>query len=223
MKKYLGTKDRMADISRVQVDGFLFVGNHLALDFLNTRPILEGTHRELLPNASALARWLVASEMITPRTGKALSRVWSCSRDHEAFVAKLTAFRERFRAAVLRLEDGRTPHDAFLAEINALLKEYPQRRSLARRGSKIVLHSVFELRRPDDAWTPIVAAVANLLSKVDPSRIRKCEAESCVVHFCDISKKGSRRWCSMNVCGNKLKVAAYQRRRRKRDRVVDAE
>ena len=24
------------------VDGFLFVGNHLALDFLNTKPILEG-------------------------------------------------------------------------------------------------------------------------------------------------------------------------------------
>jgi predicted RNA-binding Zn ribbon-like protein len=38
--------------------------------------------------------------------------------------------------------------------------------------------------------------------------------ESCVVHFFDTSKKGSRRWCSMNICGNKLKVAAYQRRKR---------
>ncbi|MGH6682050.1 MAG: CGNR zinc finger domain-containing protein [Bradyrhizobium sp.] len=34
------------------------------------------------------------------------------------------------------------------------------------------------------------------------------------MHFFDTSKKGSRRWCSMNICGNKLKVAAYQRRKR---------
>ncbi|WP_082661594.1 CGNR zinc finger domain-containing protein [Terracidiphilus gabretensis] len=42
--------------------------------------------------------------------------------------------------------------------------------------------------------------------------MRQCAV--CVVHFFDTSKKGSRRWCSMNICGNKLKVAAYQRRKR---------
>lgn len=54
--------------------------------------------------------------------------------------------------------------------------------------------------------------MADLLTDPESSRIRKCE--SCVVHFFDTSKKGSRRWCSMNICGNKLKVAAYQRRKR---------
>ena len=61
-------------------------------------------------------------------------------------------------------------------------------------------------------WAPIIDGAADLLSETEPSRIRKCE--SCVVHFFDTSKKGSRRWCSMNICGNKLKVAAYQRRKR---------
>ena len=42
--------------------------------------------------------------------------------------------------------------------------------------------------------------------------MRKCE--SCVVHFLDTSKKGARRWCSMNICGNKVKVANYQQRKR---------
>ena len=31
-------------------DGFLFLGNQLALDFLNTRPILNGKETELLPD-----------------------------------------------------------------------------------------------------------------------------------------------------------------------------
>jgi len=99
--------------------------------------------------------------------------------------------------------------------MNILLREYPQRINLGKHGSKVVLTALFEPRKPEDVWTPIVAATAELLSKVALSRIRKCESESCIVHFYDTSKKGSRRWCSMSICGNKLKVAAYQRRRRR--------
>jgi predicted RNA-binding Zn ribbon-like protein len=59
----------------------------------------------------------------------------------------------------------------------------------------------------------IAAASAALFTEVPASRVRKCE--TCVVHFHDVSKKGARRWCSMNLCGNKVKVAAYQSRKRK--------
>lgn len=196
------------------VDGFLFVGNQLALDFLNTKPILESEPQELLTNAAALQRWLIASGIVTSQKNRALVRAWRDSRQGEAFVQKLIAFRERLRAAVLRLEAGSLPGDAFLAELDMLLKKHPQRTSLSKKGSKVVLDVFFEPQKPEDVWAPIVAATAKLLSEVEPSRIRKCESDSCIVHFYDISKKGSRRWCSMNICGNKLKVAAYQRRRR---------
>jgi len=139
---------------------------------------------------------------------------WRDSRQGEAFTQKLIAFRERLRLAVLRLEAGLMPGDTFLAEVNVLLMEYPQRASVSKQGSKVLLNVFFEPRKPEDVWAPIVGATAELLSEVEPSRIRKCESESCIVHFYDTSKKGSRRWCSMNICGNKLKVAAYQRRRR---------
>ena len=196
------------------LDGFLFVGNQIALDFLNTKSILEGEARELLPNAVALERWLIASGILNSRKSRALLRAWRDSRQAEAVVQKLIAFRERLRAAVLRLESGSLPGDAFLAELDMLLKKHPQRASLSKKNSKVVLDVFFEPEEPDDVWSPIVAATAELLSQVEPSRIRKCESDSCVVHFYDTSKKGSRRWCSMNICGNRLKVAAYQSRRR---------
>ena len=41
-------------------DGFLFVGNHLTLDFLNTRPVQNGEPLELLSDFSALLRWFHA-------------------------------------------------------------------------------------------------------------------------------------------------------------------
>jgi predicted RNA-binding Zn ribbon-like protein len=87
---------------------------------------------------------------------------------------------------------------------------------LHKRDGKVLRETAFELRRPTDLWAPIVAATADLLAESDSSRLRKCE--SCVLHFLDTSKKGSRRWCSMNICGNKIKVAAYQRRKRSPDR-----
>jgi predicted RNA-binding Zn ribbon-like protein len=195
-------------------DGFLFVGNQLALDFLNTKPILENQPRELLPNAAALERWLIASGIVTSQKNRALVRTWRDSRRGGTFVRSLIAFRERLRAAVLRLEAGSLPGDAFLAEMDILLKEHPQYTRLRKQGSTVALDVFFEPHKPEDVWAPIAAATAELLSQVEPVRIRQCESHSCVVHFYDTSKKGSRRWCSMNICGNKLKVAAYQRRRR---------
>src|SRR5438309_9482099 len=39
------------------------------------------------------------------------------------------------------------------------------------------------------------------------------ETDQSSLHFHDISKKGTRRWCSMQLCGNRLKVAACAARR----------
>lgn len=196
------------------VNGFLFVGNQLALDFLNTKLILENKPEELLTNAAALERWLIASGIVTSPKNRALVRAWRDSRQAEALVQKLVAFRERLRAAVLRLEARSRPKGTFMDELNVLLKKHPQRTRIRTVSSYIVLGAFFELQKPEDVWAPIAAAAAELLASAEPSRIRKCESASCVLHFYDTSKNGSRRWCSMNICGNRLKVATYQRRRR---------
>jgi predicted RNA-binding Zn ribbon-like protein len=96
--------------------------------------------------------------------------------------------------------------------MNAKLMRYPAQTRLRMRGGKVARGKLFNPNKPADLWAPIVDSAANLLGEPETSRIRKCE--SCVVHFFDTSKKGSRRWCSMNICGNKLMVAAYQRRKR---------
>jgi len=56
------------------------------------------------------------------------------------------------------------------------------------------------------------APAASLFADLDRKRVRKCP--TCVPHFFDTSKKGTRRWCSVQLCGNRLKVAAYAARHR---------
>jgi len=198
--------------SREWIDGFLFVGNHLALDFLNTRPVLAEGPKELLPDVDALVRWLVASGLLTRAEGRALARKWRRTPQSARFLRELLKFRERLRATIIRQEAGFSVSDAFIGELNSLLKEDPSVIALQRTGKKLLLGTIFKPENPNDVWAPIGIAVAEFLSNVSPGRVRKCE--SCVVHFLDTSKKGSRRWCSMNICGNKIKVAAYQQRKR---------
>ena len=197
------------------VDGFLFVANRPILDFLNTKPILADGPTELLPDAHALERWLIASGTVTLPKTRSLLRSWRQSSEAEAFRKDLIAFRERLREAVLRMEAGSAPSDDFLKEINAQLQQHPLRSALRRRNGGVVRETFFDPVEPADLWAPIVDGAADLLAETETSRIRQCE--SCIVHFFDTSKKGSRRWCSMNICGNKIKVAAYQRRKRDRD------
>ena len=197
------------------IDGFLFVANRPILDLLNTKPVLADGPTELLPDVRALERWMIASGMVTSTKAKTTLRSWRNSAEASAFLRQLIAFRERLREAVLQMESGSLPADAFLTEVNSRLVQHPLAVLLHKRDGQVIRETSFELRRPVDLWAPIMDATADLLVETEWPRLRKCE--SCVVHFFDTSKKGSRRWCSMNICGNKLKVAAYQ----KRKRVVD--
>src|SRR6266852_7709812 len=60
-------------------DGFLFVGNQLALDFLNTRPVQNGEPMELLPDFSALLRWFQAAKLLSARDVAKLQQGWAQS------------------------------------------------------------------------------------------------------------------------------------------------
>ena len=194
------------------IDGFLFVGNHLALDFLNTKLVLAEGPTELLPDVDALVRWLAASGVLTRQNGKTLAVKWRDMPQAAVFLRELLQFRERLRTVVVGQEAGLSVSNAFIAELNSLLKQHPSVIALQRKGKKFDLEAAFKPEKPNDVWASIAITVADLLSEASPMRLRKCEA--CIVHFLDTSKKGSRRWCSMNICGNKIKVAAYQQRKR---------
>ena len=193
-------------------DGFLFVGNQLSLDFLNTRPVMDGNPVELLPDCVALARWLRAAGLVSGREARRLERDWSARPACTRMLGELREFRERLRLVVIQMEGGAAPSASFIAKVNELLSAHPYIDEVIQTHSGLVRGTRFEPQIPLDVFAPIVDSVATLLTMPDKSRLRKCE--SCILHFHDTSKKGTRRWCSMNLCGNRFKVAAYTRRKR---------
>jgi predicted RNA-binding Zn ribbon-like protein len=194
-------------------NGFLFLGNNLALDFLNTRPVLDGEPTELLTDFASLLRWFQTAKLLSPRDVAGLKRHWSQSSEARRTVEAIRGLRERLRKEILTWENGGTAEHSTIDELNRLLATYPMRARLKKRnGQELVTDFYFTPQRPEDLFAPLAQAAAMLFANANRDRVRKCD--QCVLHFVDTSKKGTRRWCSMQLCGNRLKVAAYAARRR---------
>jgi predicted RNA-binding Zn ribbon-like protein len=193
-------------------DGFLFVGNQLALDFLNTRPVQKGEPSELLPDFTALLRWFQAAGLLNSREAGNLQRRWGGSASAQRTTKAMRQLREKLRREILAWERSGSVQHSTRDELNKLMAEHPMRMWLRANGKLCSTELWFEPREPEDLFAPLAHSAATLLASVERKRVRKCA--QCVLHFHDTSKRGTRRWCSMQLCGNRLKVAAYAARRR---------
>ena len=191
----------------------LFLANQLALDFVNTRPLMAGQLIELLPDFAALLHWFQEAGLLNSREAAALRQKWGGSVRARQATGAMRHWRERLRKQMLAWERGDSLQRSTLEELNTLMAAHPMRTRLKTKGEGYLRELWFEPRVPEDLFAPLAQSAASLFADLDRKRIRKCP--TCVLHFFDTSKKGKRRWCSMQLCGNRLKVAAYAARRRK--------
>jgi predicted RNA-binding Zn ribbon-like protein len=103
--------------------------------------------------------------------------------------------------------------DAAAANLNLLLATHPAHPHLAKEDGQWRLH-----HHPVDAalvpmWTAICAeGMARVVGAGLAHRLGTCADASCGRAYFDLSKNGSRRFCS-TTCQNRVKAAAFRRRR----------
>ncbi|MEW2067911.1 CGNR zinc finger domain-containing protein [Streptomyces sp. NPDC007346] len=178
-------------------------GEPLALDLLNTRWIdAEGAH-DLLEAEDGLAVWL-GSTPVREQTAPLAPAADGATLDR--LLETRTALEAVAASAVLREP---ATADA-TAALNEVLGHGRIRRALGAGG---LPESVVEV--DDPPWGPSWYAADNWLRLVAerPDRIRPCANDACVLHFYDVSKNGTRRWCSMAGCGNRAKAQRHYARR----------
>ncbi|MFP3466323.1 CGNR zinc finger domain-containing protein [Leifsonia sp. SIMBA_070] len=66
--------------------------------------------------------------------------------------------------------------------------------------------------RPHQALGTIARDAVRLFGPDVDGRIRECSADDCRLVYLDTSRSGTRRWCSMQRCGNRAKVRAHRAR-----------
>jgi predicted RNA-binding Zn ribbon-like protein len=194
-------------------DGFPLIGNQLALDFLNTRPVQDGGPTELLSDFSALIRWFRAAGLLSSRDAGRIVQRWGESARARRTVQSMRELRETLRKEILSWERHGTVHQSTADKLNSLMAAHPMHTRLKAHEKGFDTEPYLAPEEPEDLFAPIAHSASMLFANVDRKRVRKCD--QCVLHFEDISKKGSRRWCSMQLCGNRQKVAAYAARQRR--------
>ena len=166
---------------------------------------------ELLPDFEALLRWSEAAELLRSKDAAALRQRWERLSRAQRTVDAALHLREKLRKEVLAWEAGAPVHRSLISELNRLMADHPARAKVKAMGNTLCRELWFRMEEPEDLLGPIAWVAANLFTEVDRRRVRKCQR--CVLHFQDTSRKGTRRWCSMQLCGNRVKVAAYATRR----------
>ena len=195
-------------------DGFLFLANDLVLDFLNTRPVHDGELTELIPDFRALLRWFQTAGLLRSGQASVLQQRWGGSDRARRIIEAVRQLREKLRKEISSWRRTGALHRSTANQLNRLMADHPMRTRLEASASGPSMELYFEPRQPEDLLTPLAHSAATLFAHVDRSRVRKCD--QCVLYFHDTSKKGTRRWCSMQLCGNRRKVAAYAARQRRR-------
>jgi len=196
----------------------MWVGDQLALDFLNSTAAPRGTPIEWIANGRALITWLADAKALDPSDAERIRTQFSARELNQA-ARDGVALREWFREVLVRAK-ARGIGSLRRADIdrlnNVLTRDAAYHRIECVKDGGLRLVAGRSWRKPDDLLVPLAAAMADLLCDGDLNLVRHCENPPCTMWFYYRTKGHRRRWCSQAVCGNRAKVAAFRDRQKRK-------
>lgn len=193
---------------------FLFVGNHACLDFINTEMIIEGQRTDLLETPADLFNWFMRASLLDAHEEKAM-RTGPEPAEREKLLRETKAFRAVLREMAERIATKKPVTRSTIEAINRLLSQRPGYPQLLRTNGRFERHFYYSTKSPVQLPALLAESASDLLGTSEFSLIKKCRNDACILYFYDTTKNHTRQWCSMSICGNRMKVAAHYRRQRR--------
>jgi predicted RNA-binding Zn ribbon-like protein len=209
----MGSLDHMKEAD--QDCDWNFEAGTLPLDFANTAEFHASAQpQETLKSYSHLVAWSRAADLLTEREAQHLLAE---AEDHpdeaSAALAKALELRETLYRIFSAVANDKGAERADLANLNAALTEALTRTQIAPTPSGFKWKWVAGKASLDRMLWPITRAGASLLTSEDLERLGECaDDRGCGWLFLDTSRNRSRRWCSMESCGNRAKARRHYKR-----------
>jgi predicted RNA-binding Zn ribbon-like protein len=205
-----------SDLSPSRAGALPLVGDNLALDFANTESGRGfASHQNHLRDATNVLDWLEHARALSPDEGQWLRAQASARAGLAADLhASAVTLRSAIHAVAAAIGRGHTLPQAPLAGLSAQYARYIGRASLARDADACRWRWSVRAAPVEAALGPIALAAVELFTEGDFSRIKECGGHACGWLFYDASKNNRRRWCEMEVCGNRAKQKRLVARRR---------
>jgi predicted RNA-binding Zn ribbon-like protein len=174
-----------------------FDSGSFALDFAYTGAISGNPAWERLHAPDDLTTWLRERFPVAISSARSRDLFDAISlRDAISRMAQAAAHGEAMRSG-----------DVDLVNLYAATPDIPP--SLAG-GSRQAGRSVHPVGQ---ALSTIARDAVDLFDPANEGRIRECSGSDCAIVYLDTSRAATRRWCSMQRCGNRAKLLAHRARR----------
>ena len=192
------------------------IADDLALNFANTE---SGrgfpSHQNHFRDAGNVVDWLRHAEALPVEEADWLRKRVSERTDLAGdLLAQAVALRAAIHGVGEALGRHAKPPEAALASLSALHARCVAKAELAPGIAACRWAWNVRASPVEAALGPIALAAVRLFTEGDFHRIRECGGHACGWLFYDRSKNNRRRWCEMEVCGNRAKQRRLAARRR---------
>ena len=185
-------------------------GTMICLDFVNTVDDRLSDHpKETLIRYADFLDWAIAHRVIDGSAGKELKKD---TAEPEEALQQARTLRELLYRMFSAVAGEESIADDDLRRFNGFLARAMSDAQIARTEAGyqwLCCAGASGLRSVID---PIVKSAADLLVSPQLERVRLCADPHCGWLFLDSSRNRSRRWCSMDSCGNRAKARRFYRR-----------
>jgi predicted RNA-binding Zn ribbon-like protein len=203
----------------------MFIAGALGLDFLNSVATPVHDIVEWVGDGADFLSWMKQADLLKLSDLKAIKNSMSPAQLNVA-AREARELREWFRGFV-QAHRGRPLTSRALDQLGPLKRLLSQDEihwqiepmGTAHHDKHAGPH-IFQLRhnrrwrKPESLLYPIAEEMAKLICSVDFTYIKACEGKVCTLLFLDETQRHARRWCSMAVCGNRAKAAAFAARKK---------
>jgi predicted RNA-binding Zn ribbon-like protein len=189
-------------------------GLEAAVEFVNTTGLSRGRPFEEFDSARAAVDWLAEWNYLTPEAAaNERIRLSGAPEQDAAALRRVRSLRAGLRELINAQAEGRAPTQRAVKAVNDALaaRESAQ---LVPAGSRLRLAYRRDGPPLEQALAAVARSIAGELSEGRPERFRVCENDTCRWAFYDRSRPGTRRWCEMSSCGNRMKAARHRARLR---------
>jgi predicted RNA-binding Zn ribbon-like protein len=204
------------DLTPSRAGSLPLIADDLGLDFTNTE---SGrgfpSHQNHLRDAVNVVEWLTHAKVLPVDEANWLREQVSARADLAAdLLTQAIGLRDAIHDTGVAVGRRARPNEAALATLAALHARFVARATLAPGVTSCRWCWSVRASPIEAALGPISLAAVSLFTEGDFHRIRECGGHACGWLFYDRSKNNRRRWCEMEVCGNRAKQRRLAARRR---------
>lgn len=205
---------------RAGIQELELVGGRLSLDFANTIDSVLGDDPDgKLDGYLGLVEWSVYAKSVAEEEAALLQER---ARQRPDEVASILSRSRRLREAIYHIvaaiASGQPAPQQALTWLNEELARAMPYAQLVAHEDGFHWHWKQSGALDSVLW-PVVEDAADLLTTGSLERVKQCDGHGCDWLFLDTSRNRSRRWCSMETCGNRAKARRFYHRQQDEDEV----